>query len=134
MANQPVYLAGGRSAAKTIVNADGTSAKDLWTGGSSGSKVFSPVLATDETAVRVIQFGLYDGSSFFLLGSVSVPIGAGTGGVAPMNAFANIPNLPIDNDGNRFIYVPSGYKLQMKAEATLTSGKTLYATAIGSDF
>ncbi len=134
MAAAPVFFSAVKNAVVQIVNADASALKTLATGATNGSKVFSPTLASDDTSARVIQIGVTISAVFYLLGSVSVPAGAGTVGATSINAFANIPNIPVDNDGNPFVYLASGSTLQIKSETTVTAAKTVHASALQEDF
>lgn len=134
MAASPIYFGAVKNAKVQIVNADASGLKTVATGGANGSKVMGLVLTSDDTSARVIQVGITIGATFYLLGSVTVPIGAGTGAVISVNGFAGIPNLPMDNDGNKFIYLESGNKLEIKSETTVTAAKTVHANATQEDF
>lgn len=135
MATYPVFPNLPKVGLVQIVNADASALKTLITGGTNGSKVYGITAATDDTVARVIRFGITLSSVFYLIGSLTVPIGAGIGGVASSNLFGNVASLPMDNDGNRFLFLPSAsYALQVMSETTVTSGKTVHLSAPYADF
>lgn len=134
MATSPIYFGAVKGNAQTIQNSDGTTIKDLAVAGSNGSKVFAPQLTSTDTSNQTVDLWVYNGSASILLGSIAVGAGAGKGGVASVNAFDNLPRLQIDNDGNKFVWLASGEKLQWSSEATVTTAKNLYAVCSQADF
>lgn len=90
------------------------------------------VASTDTSAIDVQLFA-YDGSTAWLVGTVTIPIGAGnTGSVAAVNLL-NLPACPwLNGDGS--ITLPTGWKLQASNVTQVTSAKTLTIVALGADY
>ena len=44
-----------------------------------------------------------------------------------------MPGLPVDNDGQHYLFLEPGDKLQVKSLSTVSSTKTINVTAIAAD-
>jgi hypothetical protein len=137
MALKPFFFDVPKVSNQTIVNADASGLKTLVTGAAQGSKVSGVMLSSDDTVARDVQVGVtQNGGSFFPLGTVVVPIQAGTiAATSSVKALdtAKIPGLPIDSDGNPYIFLETGDTLQIKSLTTMTATKSIFATAIHGD-
>jgi hypothetical protein len=137
MALKPFYFDVPKVSNAEIANADASNLKTVVTGAPNGSKVNSLTLASDDTAAREVQLGVtQNAGAFFPLGTVSVPITAGTVAATPaVNALNRTacPGLPLDSDGNPYLLLESGDTLQIKALTTVTATKKIYATALHGD-
>jgi len=69
------------------------------------------------------------GSTNTLLGSVTVPPGAGHAGVAPKEFFATIAIATFNG-----LNLQNNQSLQASCEATMTAGKTVVVTVVGGTF
>jgi hypothetical protein len=122
----------------TIVNADASGLKTVYTGGADGSKIVGLLVASDDTSARDVQWGITVGAVFYPLGTVSIPITAGTIAATPMVNLLDLtksPGLPIDSDGNPYVFLASAsYTLQIKALTTVTAAKTISVSAIAADW
>ncbi len=121
----------------TIVNADASNKKTACTGGTNGTKLVSLTATSDDTSNRIVQVYITRSATHYLFGSVNVPTLAGTDGSAAvvdlLNA-TNIPGLPVDNDGQRYLYLKNGDTLSVATTTTVTAAKTVTIVAISSDF
>lgn len=139
MATQPNSLISVQVPKRTFIQilpADTTGLKTLYTGGSNGSKIVAIIVTSSDTAARDVQVGVTNGGTFIPLGTVTVPITAGTiaatGGV---DVLAACNGLPVDNDGQAYIFLLSASDtLQVKSLTTVTTALALNFTAIGGDF
>lgn len=121
----------------TIVPADTTAKKTACTAGTNGTKVVSLTAASDDTAAVNVQIWLTRSATSYLIGTVNVPITSGnTGAIASVNLLAPslIPGLPVDNDGQPYLFLVSGDTLSVSALATVTTAKTVYVTCVSGDF
>lgn len=136
MATTPSFLAGPVSNPVTIVNADGTTAKDVTdTFGSSGGKCTSIMVTSDDTAAVKLGVYYYDAgdTAAYLLGTITVPIAAGTdGSTSAVNLLSTtaIPGL----DANGHLLVNAGDKVQVAATAAVTAAKTVTVVGQAQDF
>lgn len=118
----------------TIVNGDTTTKKTVYTAGSNGGRLLAIAASTDDTtAVRCNIYVTVSGTDY-TLGQVTVPIGAGTGtGDAPSVNLLDATKLPfLASDGS--LLLPASAIVKVAANATVTSGKTVYLTGIALDY
>lgn len=117
-----------------IANGDAQAQKTIYTGGAAGSKVTGLLLQSTDTSARDVQISITNGGTSFPLGTVTVPIGAGNAGTVPsVNALnsAQLPGLPLDSDGNPYIFLISGDTLTVSSLSTVTAAKLITASVVG---
>ena len=123
--------------ATTIVNADSTNKKTLFTAGANDSIVKSLHVVSDDTAARVINIYVNDGTTDNYIGSVNVPITSGfTGAIAAVDLLNGtlFPTLPYDSNGKRVLPLPAGYILKVAVQVAVTAAKTLSVTCMAEDY
>src|SRR4051812_7179014 len=106
-----------------IVNADAQTQKTGYTAGTSGSKIVAILATSTDTSARDIQVSITNGGTSYPLGTKSVAITAGfVAGTPAVNLLdpTNMVGLPIDSDGNPFLYLISGDTLTFSALTTVT--------------
>jgi hypothetical protein len=121
----------------TIVNADGTALKTVITAGADGSKVTSLMLSSNDTTARDIQWGVSRSGTFYPRGTINVPITGGTiAATTGVDAFSftACPGLPLDSDGQPYIFLESGDTLDVKTLVAVTAAKTIYAASAYGNF
>jgi hypothetical protein len=136
MATAPFFFATPKLGLVQIVNGDASNLKTLVTAGSSGSKVVSIMAQTDETSARDLTLGITRSATFYPIGTVTVAIGSGNSGtVAAVNLLTTtwLPGLPLDSDGQPYIFLLSGDTLQVKSLTTVTNAKTITLSAVYGD-
>lgn len=115
--------------------------KTIFTAGANGSKI-TAVLAntTDGTASHVLTLRLNRSATGYTLINVTLPINAGgDGATASIDVLAGgsaslLAGLPVDNDGQKYIFLESGDTLEMTFATALTTGKNIYVVAVGANF
>lgn len=118
----------------TIVNADGSTEKAVFVGGADDSVLKSLVLCSNDTSDREIQLLLYDGTNSFVIGTVNVPLGAGTvAGTPPVDGLPFVW-LSLDSNGKKQLQVKNGFSLRAKALTTVTAAKAITIVAFGNDY
>lgn len=133
----PVFPQTPKRESVQFANADGQTLKTIYTAGANGSKVHGLIATSTDTSARDMQLSITNGGTTYILGTVTVPIGAGNSGSVPsvnMLNSAQLPGLPLDSDGNPEILLVSGDTLQAEALSTVTAAKVISLTAIGADF
>lgn len=134
----PVFPQTPKNSKVQILNADAQAQKTIYTGGANGTKVIGLVAQSTDTSARDVQISITRGGTSYPLGTVTVPIGAGNSGTVPsVNMLGNtqLPGLPIDSDGNPFLFLlDQNDVLTASALVTVTSGKIITLTAFGADF
>lgn len=129
-----IYVAQKYTAASvTFVNADSTTAKSIYTASADGGMVRKILVSSDDTSARVVRLYRRISATNYLLGSVSIPIGAGTAGAVSVDIVASLYDK-IDNAGNKLLGMPASGELQASVEVAVTSNKTLTITVVAEDF
>ncbi len=135
----PVFPQTPKHGLVQCVNADGTNKKTVITAGSNGSKVLSLLGASDDTSDRTFLVYVTRSGTSYLIGSCLIPDLSGTdGGTDPtvnlLNS-TNIPGLPVDNDGQRYLLLQSGDTLDVAlTTGAVTAGKTVHFSSNYADF
>lgn len=129
----PIFLLTANCAEVTFVNADGTTAKDLVSAGSDGSKILAVNVCSDDTATVEMELYLHDGTTAYLLGTQDVATLSGTdGATAAINLLDSAFIPAVDADGELFI--PSGYKLQVAPKAAVTATYTVTVVCFAGNY
>jgi hypothetical protein len=115
--------------------------KTLFTAGANGSKVVSIMVnTTDNTATHLLVLVLQRGGVNYTLIYYTLPVNVGgDGATAGIDLLAGGPanlfvGLPVDNDGQRYLFLESGDSLQLLYNTALTAGKSIYVTTVGAHF
>lgn len=134
MGAAPIYVAANKTQGQTFVNADGATVKDVFTASALGARLTSLQVATDETAARILRLYIrYAGAGAdFLLGSKTIPIGAGTGGVVAVNMLDPGQLMCIELDGS--IILGPNDVIRASMEVAVTAAKTEWVTAFGGTY
>ena len=119
-----------------ILPADTTNRKTLITAGADGNKVTGiSAINTDTVNDRLLQFWVSRGGVFFLLNTVNVPLTSGNvATVPPVNIFSNWSGLPLDNDGQKYLYLESGDVLSVASTGTVATLKEVDVIAVHGAF
>lgn len=136
--SSPVCVQTPKAGVQQILNADASGWKTVVTGGSNGTKITALMLTSTDTSNRIVQIAVSRGGTHYIFGTVTVTAGAGTDGVtAAVAVFSSslIPNLPIDNDGQPYVFLSNASDtLDISSTSTVTSGKIINALAMEGDF
>ena len=133
MANRPIFPGTIQNAGLDVENADGTTLQDLVTAGANGSRINSISVVSDDTAAVVLEFYYYDGTTAFLIGSVSIPTLSGTDGSAPAVSALNLTDMPFLGDDLSY-YLAGTDKIQVAAVAAVTAAKKVTLIATYGDY
>ena len=120
-----------------IANATGTGVVTLMTAGVNGSKVTGIQLTNTDGAAHAIQVAVSNGTVGFILTTANVAANAGNDGATPaLSVLNNIISggLPVDNDGNPYIFIPASNTITIKAATALNTGNLVYAICTYGDF
>lgn len=112
--------------------------KTLYTAGTNGS-IIKGIYATsnDGTASHLLTCQVVRSTVLYGGTAVNVPLNSGfTASVPPVNVMSaiNWPGLPLDSDGNPFMYMASGDLLRCTYATALTTSTLLNVVAEASDF
>ena len=137
MASTPTFVSAINTVPVQILPADTTTQKSLIAGGTNGTKVTSLQASSTETALaHVVEVSILRGGTNSLLAAVNVPVNSGFDGTTPAVDLLNstiMPGLPVDNDGQHYLFLKSGDTLQVKAQVTVNTGKALNFYNLGAD-
>lgn len=123
--------------AVTIVPADTTALKTLYTASANDAVVKSLMCVSDDTAAVNLRVLLTVSGTDYQIGTVNIPIASGTNGTANaidvLNAIS-LPGLPIDRNGKRVLPLKTGVILKVAALATVTAAKTVTISACVEEY
>lgn len=123
----------------TIVNADASNKKTVYTGGTNGSKVENILITNTDTVAYLLQFFFTISATDYLIASVNIPASSGNlATVVCVNPMATStswgPALNLDANGNPYLYIANGTTLKAASTTTVTAAKTITIVAQGGDF
>ena len=135
----PIFPQTIQNYALSFVNADGTTLKTLATGGTNGTKIEWISVSSTDTTARDVQFWLSDGTTNYLLNTITDDITAGfvtSTTVVPKSVFnyQQMGFLTYDANGNKYLYLKSGWSIKVGVLVAVTSAKNVYVIAQGADF
>jgi hypothetical protein len=132
----PVFVQNPKVTPVAFVNATASTKQTIVSAGANGTKVLAMFATSTETATaRTFNIWLTRSGTSYLLITYTVPINSGFDGVAaPLNMFSNWPSLPVDNDGQRYLFLESGDTLQASCTTSITAGKEIDITAVFGNF
>jgi hypothetical protein len=115
-------------AVASFANADGTTIKAILTAGSNGTKITAVTISSTDGTARDMKFYAHDGSTNHLLCTVQVPANSGnTNALAPVDLFraTMCPGLSFDSNGNREMFIKSGWSLRAGAGTAVTAAAAI---------
>jgi hypothetical protein len=136
MATSPFFFGTPKNSKVQILPADASGLKTVVTGAANGTKVVSLIAASSDTAARDVTWGITKSTVFYPHGTKTVPVNAGSiAATPPVNLMdpAVTPGLPVDNDGNPYVFLENGDTLQVKSLTTVTTALALSISANHGD-
>jgi|GEM_PF-1162246 len=138
----PVFTTGISMTGTTFANADGagdvtgTNSKSVCAAAANDSRIYKVCITSNDTSARDMLFYLYNGTTKFLIGAISVPAGSGMSSAAISVSFLAGLTLYVrqDQNGNYFINLPTGWSLYAAAGAAVTAGKLITVVCSTEDF
>jgi hypothetical protein len=127
------------ASANTVTLGSNTNGASAYTAAAThGGRVEALTAVTDDTVTVNVFVWILRGATVIPLGLVNVPLSSGNTNAARFAVDfldgVNIPGLPIDNNGKRYIPLMGGDILRVGALANLTAAKTVWVHASGSDY
>ena len=136
--HEAVFVQNPKITPAAFTNADAANTKKtIHTAGANGSKVVAVTASSTDTSNRTGQLWLTRSATSYLLASVIVITLAGTDGSAPAQNLLTSglwPGLPVDNDGQRYLFMESGDTLQISFTAQVTAAKEIDVVAVAGNF
>lgn len=137
MSASPIFVGSAKPAFIQILPAATTTLVTLLTAAAAGSKVVGITITSTDTADRVVQLYVTRGGVDILLSTVAVPLNSGTTNALPaVNGMSttNLPGLPTDNDGQRYLLLQMGDVLKAAVTVTVTAAKAINFNVQAGDF
>lgn len=125
------------TAGSVILPADTTASKTLYTAGANDAVVKGLSCVSNDTAAVNLRVLLSIGGTEYQIGTVNIPIAAGTNGSANAVDVLNttaMPFLPLDRNGKRVLPLAAGAILRVAALATITAAKQVTVAAIVEEY
>jgi hypothetical protein len=120
-----------------ILPADTTTLKTLFTAGTDDSVVKAINVQSTDTAAKIVNLYVNDGTTDFLIGAVNIPLRSGdTGTAATIDLLGGtlMPSLPYDANGKRILPLPAGDSLKVSVQATVTAAKEITVVCMAEDY
>lgn len=138
MAGIPVLVQKPRCEFNLIQTADASTYKAMFTAGASGSKVTSIWVTTNDSTIRTMLFQTNRSGANTNIFAYNIPASSistpPASGVQFIGNSLICPGLPIDNDGQPYMFLQNGDILQASISTTATSGRSFWITIWGADF
>lgn len=126
-----------KNAGVTIVPADTTARKTVYTASANDAIIKGVSCVSDDTAAVNLRVFVDIGGTEYQIGTVNIPIASGTNGAANavdvLNSTA-MSHLPLDRNGKRILPLAAGAILKVAALATVTAAKTVTITATVEEY
>lgn len=123
----PTFVKTPNWGATQITTGTGTNTSvTVYSGGANGSKIPALIaVSVGTTSAFDVQWGVSSGGTFFIHGTASVAVSAGSSDSVPTTNLLSNANLPLDSDGNPFVLLPSSaYSLQARTPALSSAWTT----------
>ncbi len=133
----PIFPQTITTTAMTIVAADTTTKKTLYTGGVNGSKIEYLYITNTDTNAYTVNIFITIGATDYLIGTINLPLSAGNTTSAPtinLLTNSNLAGLNYDINGNRYLMLANGATLKAATTGTVTAAKTITFITQGGDF
>jgi hypothetical protein len=136
LSNLPFFPQSINTDKQTIANGDAQTVKTVSTAGTNGSKVSMLLATSTDTSARDVILYVTISATNYPIGQISLPITAGQLNSTPTVNLLNSSQLqlPLDANGNPYIYLASGASLTINAPVTITSAKTVTVVATREDY
>ena len=116
----PIFIKSFTNKGVAIQNSDGTELKTIVSGAIDGTRVIGISVIHDDPGTVVVDLYYNDGSTDFLMGSLSITTGSGNKDLLNTTTF---PFLRKDNNGNPYLQLKTGESLKAGLQSTITSSK-----------
>ena len=133
----PIYPQTFTTGVVTILPADTSNKKTVYTAGASGSKIDNLMVTNTDTGAYTVNIWITISATAYLIGTVSIPLSSGNTTAAPTVNLLNAANFTILNTdamGNHYLYLASGATLQVSSTTTVAAAKALTFVAQGGDY
>lgn len=133
MASSPNFVNTPNVSATRFQNADGTTAKTVFTPGSNGSRVHAIFATGDETTDRQITIALKQSSVSYVIDRFTLASGTTSRPISYWNVLdaTRLTHLDPNDPG---IILTAGQTLEANIETTISGSRNIYMFVHGGDF
>lgn len=134
MAATASFIATPKTPVLAFANADGTTFKTLATGSALGTRIDSVSAANGDAAnAYVLQLAIQISGVDYILGEVTVPVGAGTNGAAKSVSLLNPVDIPalLQSEAGA-LWLSSGASLRVRPKTAIAGSNLLYVVGIAA--
>lgn len=129
----PIFLKDTKNPLVKIVNADGTTPKQIITFGPDGGAITQLSATSTDTVSVTLVLGINDGVTSFVIGEVIVAAGSGTNGTTSAVDLLQATKIPlVDSDGS--IVLQGNYIFEVNAKAAVTAAKTVTVSGVAGNY
>ena len=140
--NLPIFPSTLLSSPTQFTNSTSTSTPtSILAAQTNGAKIEAILVASNDTSARDINLYVNVSATNYFIGCVSIPAGAGTIDTVPavnlltaLSTGAALLPLPVDANGNRYLYASSATSITAAPGTTITSTKLINLVVIGGAF
>jgi hypothetical protein len=130
---------------QTFVNADGTTAKTLFTPGSQGSKIVAITAFSTDSSARDLRLSLNRSATNYPFSTIAIPLNSGnTNSVPPVAVLQTTQTggtiisptgiLPLDQDAQVYFFLQSGDLLTANFTTAVTASTQITIHVWGVDY
>ncbi len=136
VSNLPFFPQSINTDKQTLAIGDTQTVKAVSAGGTNGSKVSMLLATSNDTSARDVILYITISATNYPIGQISLPITAGALNTAPSINLLNSSQLqlPLDANGNPYIYLGNGATLSISAPVTITTAKQVTIVATREDY
>jgi hypothetical protein len=133
MATQPIFPDVIQSHVISVSDVDGTTLKTLVTAGTNGTRIDTISATSTDTVDAVLSLYHSDGTTDFLIGSVSIPASSGVDGTIVSVSVLNDTDLPFLRSDLAH-YLANGHSLKVGVSTALSASTKIDLVAICGDY
>ena len=114
-----------------------TALQTLFTAGANGSRIDNIFVSSTDSSAKDLQFVLTISSVDYIIGMLPIPANSGNSNSLPIVnvlGHAQFAALNSDLNGNKYLFIPAGAILKVKAGSTITTAKVINVIAQCGDY
>lgn len=129
----PIFVGTVDTQFQTFQLADSTTSKVIYTAGAAGGRLDNVSITSTDTVARVFNVIVNDGSTDHVVGTVNVPIGAGTvSGTASVSLLSTLNLSWLNASGS--IFLKTALTIKLAAQIAVSSGKLIDVVSFAGEF
>lgn len=137
MATTPIFPASIKNWALKVQNSDGTNELTFITAGTNGSQIIAINASSTNPGTVTFDVSLKNGATSYLIARFDVLGNSGNANTTYPVDVLRLPNfwfVPYNAEGNRILYLQSGWMLTVKPTSAVTNPYAIDFVAVGGDY